>query len=296
MRSIPRNTNTDYEIAIAMILRNIFLITLLLLLPINSIAEDSDDVRLKLIENQRNILQLRKEKQQNEEELKVALELQESDNSHEMHNHTKQLKDDITQAKILIENLSASVSQQRLDLLTLERGSPPSSLDIALNKALNSNLPELAKKLANNEEARKEIARLQVLLKEEARVGAPLPSTSTSVSVALEQSVAEEEFLRVLSLFSGGEADESADKTLIITGISNRTTYVEEETLSYLGHNQYHMETTVHSGEMTFTIDGRPWQLSITEEEDRASYIVIYDTSNIDKPRLVMFNKILLLE
>lgn len=279
-----------------MTLRNIFLITTLLLLSINSIAEDIDDVRLKLIENQRNVLQLRKEKLQNEEELKVALELQENDNSPELHDHTKQLEDDISQAGSLIQNLSASVSQQRLDLLTLERGRPPNSLDIALNKALNSNLPELAKKLANNEEARKEIARLQLLLKEEARVGAPLSSTSTSVSVALEQSVAEEEFLRVLFLFSGGDADEAEDKILKITGISNRTPYIEKETLSYLGHNQYHMETTVYSGEMTFTIDERPWQLSITEEEDRATYIVIYDTSNTENPRLVMFNKILLLE
>jgi hypothetical protein len=296
MPPISRNTNPDHEIAIAMILRNIFLLALLLLLPINSIAEDSDDVRLKLIENQRNILQLRKEKQQNEEELKVALELKESDNSPELHHLTKQLEDDITQAESLIQNLSASVSQQRLDLLTLERGSPPSSLDIALNKALNSNLPELAKKLANNEEARKEISRLQVLLREETRVGAPLPSTSTSVSVALEQGVAEEEFLRVLSLFSDGEADEAADKVLKISGISNRTPYVEKETLSYLGHNQYHMETTVHTGEMTFTVDDHPWQLSISKEEDRATYTVIYDTSNKEKPRLVMFNKILLLE
>jgi hypothetical protein len=279
-----------------MTLRNIFLTTVLLLLPINSLAEDIDGVRLKLIENQRNILQLRKEKQQSEEELKVALELLESNNNPELQNRTTQLKDDITQAEGLIQNLTASVSQQRLDLLTLERGSPPSSLDIALNKALNSNLPELAKKLANNEEARKEIARLQVLLREETRVGAPLPSTSTSVSVALEQSVAEEEFLRVLSLFSDGDADESADKILKITGISNRTPYVEKETLSYLGHNQYHMETIVHTGEMTFTVDDRPWQLSITEEEDRATYIVIYDTSNAEKPRMVMFNKILLLE
>ena len=296
MLPISRNTNPDHEIAIAMTLHNIFLIALLLLLPINSIAEDSDGVRLKLIENQRNILQLRKEKLQNEEELKAALELQESDNNPELKNRTKELKDDIAQAEDLIQNLSASVSQQRLDLLTLERGSPPSSLDIALNKALNSNLPELAKKLANNEEARKEIARLQVLLREETRVGAPLPSTSTSVSVALEQSVAEEEFLRVLSLFSDGDADESADKILKISGISNRTPYVEKETLSYLGHSQYHMETIVHTGEMTFTVDERPWQLSITEEEDRATYIVIYDTSNTEKPRLVMFNKILLLE
>jgi hypothetical protein len=66
MRPISRNTYPDHEIAIAMTLHNTFLITLLLLLSINSIAEDIDDVRLKLIENQRNILQLRKEKQQNE--------------------------------------------------------------------------------------------------------------------------------------------------------------------------------------------------------------------------------------
>lgn len=269
---------------------------LLLLLPLHAIAEDIDQLRLNLIENQRNILQLRKEKQETEielENIRVELAINSSPGLKDL---IGQLQDEINQTDQLLQNLSDSVSQQRLDLLTLERGTPPNSLDIALNKALNSNLPELAKNLANNEAARKEIARLQILLKKEARVGAPRPSTSTSVSVAIEQKIAEEEFLRVLSLFSDGEADESIDKPIKITGISHRTPYFENAILSYLGHQQYHMETTVHVGKMTFTVDDRPWQLSVGEEENGATYIVIYDTSSAENPRLVMFNKNLLLE
>jgi hypothetical protein len=297
MHAISLNTNPENEIATAMNLPCTLLTTaLLLLLPLQGMTSEIDKVRLQLIENQRNTLQLRKEMQQNETELKAAQKQQRSDNSPELQSHIEKLHDEITQAKLLIQNLSASVSQQRLDLLTLERGSPPSSLDIALNKALNSNLPELAKKLSHNEAARKEVARLQLLLKEEARVGTPLPATSTSVLLATEQRVAEEEFLRVLALFSGGDADDSEDKVIKITGISNRTPYVEEDILNYLGHQQYHMETTVHTGKMTFTVDGRPWQLSIPKEEDRATYIVIYDISREEKPRMVMFNKTLLLE
>jgi hypothetical protein len=279
-----------------MILLRLLIIALPLLLPLQVASQDLDNLRMQLIENQRNILQLRNEKQRSEEELQA--ELQQQPNSHDPASQARieQLVDDIAQSEQLIQNISNSVSQQRLDLLTLERGSPPSSLEIALNKALNSNLPELAKNLSNNEAARKEIARLQALLKEEARVGTPLPISGNAVSLASDQQIAEEEFLRVLSLFSDGEIDNAEDKTIKVSGISHRTPYVEEYTLNYLGHQQYHMEATVFDGNMTFTVDGRPWQLSVNEDEDGATYIVIYDTSDQEKPRLVMFNKTLLLE
>ena len=279
-----------------MILLRLLIIALPLLLPLQVASQDLDNLRMQLIENQRNILQLRNEKQRSEEELQA--ELQQQPNSHDPASQARieQLVDDIAQSEQLIQNISNSVSQQRLDLLTLERGSPPSSLEIALNKALNSNLPELAKNLSNNEAARKEIARLQALLKEEARVGTPLPISGNAVSLAIDQQIAEEEFLRVLSLFSDGEIDNAEDKTIKVSGISHRTPYVEEYTLNYLGHQQYHMEATVFVGKMTFTVDGRPWQLSVNEDEDGATYIVIYDTSDKEKPRLVMFNKTLLLE
>ncbi len=64
--------------------------------------------------------------------------------------------------------------------------------------------------------------------------------------------------------------------------------YAVETATEFVDNNQ--------AAVVTFTIDERPWQLSITEQEDRATYIVIYDTSNAEKPRLVMFNKMLLLE
>lgn len=47
---------------------------------------------------------------------------------------------------------------------------------------------------------------------------------------------------------------------------------------------------------MTFTVDGKPWRLTIPDDEDNAIYIIIYDLRNQAKPRMVMFNKTLLLE
>ncbi len=255
-----------------------------------------DDTRQQLSENQRNILHLRKEKQQFMIELRAAqLTLGKPDSNYSAAD-ILELREDILLADELIESLAAIISRQRLLLASMEQDSPPTALDIALNKALNSNLPELAKKLANNKAAQKEIARLRAILKEEALLSSHMPTYGDSVSVAEAEPMAEEEFLRLLSLFSGGTADEADDKNIKITGSADRKPYVKEEILSYLGHNQYHMETMVNTGRMTFTVDGRPWQLSIPPEEEGAIYIIIYNLSVEKKPRLVMFNKSLLLE
>ena len=124
-----------------------------------------------------------------------------------------------------------------------------------------------------------------------------MPSDNNSVSYAAEQQLAENEFLRLLSLFSeGSDDDEAEDKIIKITGTANGAAFSEDDTLSYLGHNQYHLETTVYTGEMIFTVDGRPWQLSISPKEDQATYMVIYDITDQSQPRLVMFNKLRLLD
>ena len=260
-------------------------------------AQTVDQTRRQLLENQRNIIYLRKEKLLFQKERQQAIEQQKNgDNNIALQTEIDDITDSIAVADTLINNISALVSRQRLLLTTLERGTPPTALDIALNKALNSNLTELAQNLATNEPARKEVARLRALLKQQARLGTPVPVVGNAVINVAGQLQAEDEFLRLLSLFSSGTADNAEDKIISITGTANNIPFTEDDILSYLGHNQYHMETTVYKGRMTFTIDGRPWQLSIAPEEDQATYVLIYDNGNKIEPRLVMFNKILLLE
>ncbi|MBL4827200.1 MAG: hypothetical protein JKY66_05725 [Spongiibacteraceae bacterium] len=261
------------------------------------LADSVSKVRQRLIENQRNIIYLGKEKQRYQKELEAIVRVEgKAALSDEQALTVRELEEDIALGEILIANISLLVSQQRLALATLERGSPPRALDIALNKALGVNLSDLAKTLSSNQSAKKEVSRLRTLLKQQAYVGSPTSPTKTSVSLANEQHVAEAEFLKLLSLFSAGKTDISEDKAIKITWIADRTPYMAEEMLSYLGHGQYHMETMVHSGKMTFTVDGRPWQLSVSEEEDSANYVIIYDHSIETEPRFVMFNKSLLLE
>ncbi len=280
-------------------LRNIALALATLLLIIASSSVYADPVaesRKMLFENQRNVIMLRKEKEAFIKELAEAkAERADISDTEAMDAIIRDIEDSIEVAKILIKNVSELVANQRLLLATLESGTPPSALDVALNKALNSNLPELLKNLSTDEAARKDIARLKILLKQQARLNAKPSSDSNAVSLAQEQQVAEDEFLRLLALFSGGNADEAEDKTIAIAGTHKNTAYVEEDILSYLGHEQYHMETTVHSGKMTFTVDGRPWSLDVPEQENEATYVIIYDIGK-EEPRLVMFNKSLLLE
>ncbi len=276
---------------------SVLLVVLLAVQAITAHAKPIDQTRRQLLENQRNIVYLRKEKRLFQKELQQAIRQQKhSDNPAALQVDIDDIKDSIAIADELISNISALVSQQRLLLTTLERGTPPTALDIALNKALNSNLSELTKSLANNESARKEVAKLRALLKQQARLGAPEPAVGNTVINADKQQQAEGELLRLLSLFSNDTADNAEDKIVQISGTTNNKPFTEDGILSYLGHNQYHMETTVYSGKMTFTVDGRPWQLNVSPKENQATYVLIYDAGNRIEPRLVMFNKALLLE
>ena len=257
-------------------------------------AQPINDAKLKMIENQRNLMTLRSEKRQYEYEL-AELELRKPKDETTTA-RISDIEESISLADDIIINVSATISRQRLLIATLEKGTPPSALDIALNKALSSNLADMSKNLNDNEAAQKEIALLRSLLKQEARIGTSKRAARTEIDVAEEQQIAEEEFLNLLALFSSGAADESEDKPLRISGRTNGTSYTDNTVLSYLGHNQYHTETAVRSGSMTFTVDGKPWRLTIPEDEDNAIYIIIYDLRNEGTPRMVMFNKALLLE
>jgi len=269
---------------------------------VNAASTDSEQAgneKRRLYENQRNIIRLRKEQLLLEQEIQKAqtsmAELTE-DNTEAV-----KLKDQvrINQEYIaliddVIPNITQFISEQKQGISLLEKGTNPSALDTALSKALNSNLPELLKNLSTNELARKEVIRLRSILKQQSLLRGKTPRTESTVSLANDEFIAEGEFLRLLGLFSGGDADEAEDKLVRITGTRNDKPYMQEEILSYLGHNHYYIEMIVHSGDMTFSIDGRPWQLNVAETEDDAPYILIYDTTKTNDPRLVMFNKSLL--
>ena len=255
------------------------------------------ETRRRLLENQRNIYRLRQEQDEMREELRLALRRQQQgDKDPGLGEEIDDIEDSIATADVIVKNINDVISRQRLLLSTLERGSAPSTLDMALHKALNANLSQLAKNLADNDRGRQDVVELRNLLKQQAGLGERHIETPSAVSYAAEQQQAEDEYLHLLELVSNKSDDKRADKPVTVTGQVGDKPVTEVESLSYLGHAQYHMETRVHSGKMTFTVDGRPWQINIAPKDDKATYIVIYDASKADHPRLVMFNKALLLE
>jgi hypothetical protein len=257
-------------------------------------AQTAEQTRQALTENQRNILHLQKEIRQMERQLSAAKRRQQQKDSTSIQNTILELEANIDLTKLIIDNIAAVVSGQRLMLATLESGKSPSSLDIALNKALSSNLPELAKDFSNNEQAQREIARLQKLLREEALLG--IRSTdNNSLVLATDQQTAEQEFLHLIALFSDldlQQAELVPDKNIRISGKKHGKSYVEKDTLSYLGRQQYHMEFTAHQGEMNIKVEGQQaLSVNIPQKDDGATYIMIYDITNPLRPRVVMFNK-----
>ncbi len=280
--------------------RTTLLITLMMATLAGSAAYAASEAetRKQLFENQRNLIMLRKEKRTYTQALQKAEARRAlSTETDTIDAEILDLKDSIDIANLLIENASELVARQRLLLATLEKGVPPSALDIALNKVLKSNLPELLKNLSNNEAAHKDIARLKILLKQQTGFATELSHNSQSVSLVQKQKIAENELLRLLALFSRGSADDdqAEDKKITINGSTEDGLYSEENTLIYLGHQQYHMELTVYSGNINFTVDNRHWEFTIPETENQAVYIVIYDLAK-EEPRLVIFNKSLLLK
>ena len=280
--------------------RTALLITLVMatLAGSTAYAASEAETRKQLFENQRNLIMLRKEKKTYTQALQKAEARRELGiETDAIDAEIFDLKDSIDIANILIANASELIARQRLLLATLEKGVPPSALDIALNKVLKSNLPELLKNLSNNEAAHKDIARLKILLKQQTGLATDLNNNSQSISLVQKQKIAENELLRLLALFSRGSADDdqAEDKTITINGSTEDGSYSEENTLIYLGYQQYHMELTVYSGNINFTVDNRRWEFTIPETEHQAVYIVIYDLAK-EEPRLVIFNKSLLLK
>lgn len=264
--------------------------------PIES--EQTTSEKRRLYENQRNIIRLRKEQLEFEKEIKKIDEQRSTleEDSADRLSLNEQIADKealIALIDEVIPNITQYIEEQKQGI-SLEKGTSPSALDTALSKALNSNLPELLKNLSTNELARKEVIRLRSILKQQSLLRGKTPETESTVSLANDEFIAEGEFLRLLGLFSGGDADEAEDKLVRITGTKNNKPYMQEEILSYLGHNHYYIEMVVSSGDMTFSIDGRPWQLKVAETENDAPYILIYDITKTNDPRLVMFNKSLL--
>lgn len=276
------------------------LIAFVLAKSVYAAADPATETRKRLLENQRNIYLLRDEQEDYRRQLVVAQSRYDNgDHSKLLTAEIADLKDSIHTADVIIGNVEDIISRQRLVLDALERAIKPSTLDMALNMALNANLSEMAKKLASNEDARRELTRLRTLLKQQAGLGTTNLEISNPVSYAAEQQMAREEYLRLLEALSTDTYkgdDKAPDKLIKIAGTSNNKPFTEKDFLNYVGNSQYHMETTVHKGKMTFTVDGRPWHITVAPEEDKATYVVIYDAAKANHPRLVMFNKALLTE
>lgn len=265
-----------------------------------ALVDPATQTRKRLLENQRNIYLLIEEREEYRLELEdLLLEQEDGDDSEELQEDIDEVRDYLTTADTIIKNVNETISRQQLLLQTLERAVAPSTLDMALNRALNANLSELARNLSGNEEARKELARLRSLLKQQAGLGVRHYDLPSTVSYAAEQQMAEDEYLRLLEVLSSSTNDKDKtdqQKLIKITGFHEEGRFAEEDFLNYVGHSQYHLETQVHSGKMTFTVDGHPWHMTVSPEEDLATYIIIYDVAKADNPRLVMFNKSLLTE
>lgn len=268
--------------------------------PAFAVVDPATQTRKRLLENQRNIYLLIEEREEYRLEREELLaEQQDGDDSAELQEDIDEVSEYIATADTIIKNVNETISRQQLLLQTLERAAAPSTLDMALNRALNANLSELAQKLAGNEEARKELARLRALLKQQAGLGARHYELPGTVSYAAEQQMAEDEYMRLLEVLSSSSNDKDQTdkrKLIKITGYHDDARFSEDDFLNYVGHSQYHLETQVHSGKMTFTIDGRPWHMTVSPDEDMATYIIIYDVAKAENPRLVMFNKSLLTE
>jgi hypothetical protein len=255
--------------------------------------------KYRLSVDQANILILRREHLQFQKELLVVQAQLEKASAKEklaLRAEIDEINELLAIAETLVTNVSIMTFKEQQRIAMLVRGAPLSALDTALNKALNSNLPELLKNLSSNEAARKEVIRLRSILKQQSLARREPVRENNSVALADNEFVAEEEFLRLLSLFSNDSADEAEDKLIRITGTRYEKPYIQEEILSFLGHEQFYAEAFVHPGAVTFSIDGHSWQLQIDLEEGVAEYIIIYDLSNLIEPRLVMFNKLLLSE
>jgi len=229
----------------------------------------------------------------------LAKSMQDMDETHspELIEAIAELEKRIEVSEAIISNLSNKVARQRLYLSEHKKGNPPSALDTALQKALGSNLQELAKDVASNPAAQREISRLRALLREEARIGHQAASQDSLV-LALDTATAEREFLQLLSLFSMVEQDSqdaAQEKTAVIQGHRNGVPYQERSTLKYLGKKQYHLELTVSAGEMQVAVDqGQPWRFYIPEDDDNHEYMMIYDQTKDERPRLIMLNKSLI--
>lgn len=273
------------------------LVAVLLLATGQASAQDLEQRQQKLTHNQQLLFHLRQEKQNMQAQLAKSMQDMDDTHSPELIEAIADLEKRIEVSEAIISNLSNEVARQHRYLSEQKKGNPPSALDTALQKALGGNLQELAKDVASNPAAQREISRLRVLLREEARIGHQTASQDTLV-MATDMETAEMEFLHLLSLFSMTDeeaAPNTQEKIAIIRGHRNGVPYQETPVLKYLGKKQYHLELTVSSGEMQVAIDqGQPWRFYIPETDNDHRYLMIYDQANALRPRLILLNKSLI--
>lgn len=219
------------------------------------------------------------------------------------------LLEDIALADVLMDNINVIVARQRVRIEQLARGNQPSALDTALSKALEKNQQQLALTRAANAAALEEIARLRALLtdimrsreRDEATASLQLPQTPLpdqpmdDDTLRAERRHAQNEHARLLDLFNQTDPEQRPPKPIVVAGeMDGRLPYRSAQSMVYLGHGQYHLETPLRAGAVTFIIDRKHWQKNVHASNDNAIFVILYDTADESAPRLVVFRKSLL--
>lgn len=118
---------------------------------------------------------------------------------------------------------------------------------------------------------------------------APEPEASPE-DLTPRQRYARKEMRKLNEMTKGADKTEQRHYTEVLMEI-DRKDAVE---LEYLGNNQFYGEVDLSKGKHTLTVNLRKFIVKIPDSADGDTFVVIYDTSDQEKARIVFFNKNLL--
>ncbi|MGH1374524.1 MAG: hypothetical protein ACRBBW_20980 [Cellvibrionaceae bacterium] len=100
---------------------------------------------------------------------------------------------------------------------------------------------------------------------------------------------AQKEVARLENLLADGNPGRPTFKRLALGG--NK---IDSQPFSFLGQNQYRVETKVTNGRQIFQIGKHKFRRTIPAADDGEEYVFIFDAKRPSRPRLVMYKKALL--
>lgn len=100
---------------------------------------------------------------------------------------------------------------------------------------------------------------------------------------------AQKEVARLENLLAGGNPGRPTFKRLALGG--NK---IDSQPFSFLGQNQYRVETEVTNGRQIFQIGKHKFRRTIPAADNGEQYVFIFDAKRPSRPRLVMYKKALL--